>query len=373
MSVNATSFKYQELKEYFIRCIRSGELVYNARVPSEPELAKRYKLSRNTIRQAMKELENEGYLYRVRGKGTFVKTKNPEISKKIALVIFDTEYSTHPLVAGMIRGLDAVLSEHGYMLDILASRRTGLEADIMKLANNYAGFIIGAWQIDKNIVKTLMQKRIPHLFVKNYFPGLKENSVLIDFERAGNMIVEHLAELEHKNVALLYAGEKINISHDFKAGVMTACLDNGIKMRQENTIDIGFTSDKVSNAVDFLVASTDRVSAIITLDDDIAATVIQQLRAKGLKVPEDISVTGCNDMPIASLLSPTLTTVSVPINELGREAAEILLKRLSGELKDFKGIKLEPEIIIRESTGQKKTIKTEVLIKSQHKMNTKIV
>lgn len=354
MNVSTTTFKYQELKKYFIGCIRSGELAYNARVPSEPELTRRYNLSRNTIRQAMKELENEGYLYRVRGKGTFVKTKNPEVSKKIALIIFDTKYSTHPLVAGMIRGLDAVLSKHGYMLDILASRRTGLEADMMKLANNYDGFIIGAWQIDRHIVKTLMQKRIPHIFVKNYFPGLKENAVLVDFEKAGKMIVEHLAKLEHKNVALLYAGEKINISRDFKKGVMTACLDRGIKMRQENTINIGFTCDKVNGAVDFLLKSNDRVSTIITLDDDIAAAVIQQLKTKGLKVPEDISVTGCNDMPIASLVSPTLTTLSVPINELGRKAAEILLKRLDGELRDFKGLKLEPKIVIRESTDHYK-------------------
>jgi GntR family transcriptional regulator, arabinose operon transcriptional repressor len=351
MIANTTSFKYQELKEYFIRHIRSGKLSHNARVPSEPELVKHYNLSRNTIRQAMKELENEGYLYRVRGKGTFVKTKNPEVSKKIALIVFDTEYSTHPLVAGMIRGIDAVLSEQGYMLDILASHRTGLEADIVKLASSYAGFMIGAWQIDENIIKTLIQKNIPHLFVKNYFPGMKKNAVLIDFEKAGRLVTEHLAALNHKNIALLYAGEKINISRDFKAGVIAACLDNGIKLRHENIINIGFRCANASKAVDFLTESADRVSAIVTLDDEIAAAVIQQLRAKELKVPEDISVTGCNDMPIASLIAPTLTTVSIPIDKLGRNAAELLLKRLNGELKDFKGIKLEPELIVRESTN----------------------
>lgn len=351
MDTNITEFKYQELKKYFIDCIRSGKLAHNARVPSEPELTRHYKLSRNTIRQAMKELENEGYLYRVRGKGTFVKAKNPGISKKIALIIFDTEYATHPLVAGMIRGLDAVLCEHGYMLDILASRRTGLETDIVKLANDYAGFIIGAWQIDRQIIKTMMQKHIPHLFVKNYFPGLKENAVLIDYEKAGIMITEHLAELEHKNIALFYAGEDISISRDFKKGVVTSCLDNGIKLRRENIVDVGFDCDKASEAVDSLTKSQDRVSAIITMDDDIAAAVIRRLNEKGLNIPGNISLTGCNDMPIASLLSPALTSIAIPIDKLGREAAEALLKRLCGQEVNFKGVKLEPELIIRESTG----------------------
>lgn len=352
MSENTPLFKYQELKDFFIHRIRSGELVHNARVPSEPELIKEYNLSRNTIRQAMKELESEGYLYRMRGKGTFVKSECPELSKKIALVIFDTEYSTHPLVARMIRGLDEVLSEHGYMLDILASRRTNLEADLVNLATGYAGFVIGAWQIDPNIVKTLTQKNIPYLFAKNYFPGQNENAILIDFEKAGSLLTEHLATLGHKDIALFYAGESISISQEFKAGVVNACLNNGIRLRQENIIDIGFDLNKASVAVDFLVKSEEQVSAVITMDDDIAATATSRLLEKGLKIPDDISVTGCNDMPIASLISPALTTVSIPINELGRKTAEVLLQRLIGEAKDFKGIKLSPELIVRESTGK---------------------
>jgi GntR family transcriptional regulator of arabinose operon len=351
MTANATLFKYQELKESFIRSIREGRFAYNDRIPSEPELMLRYKLSRNTIRQAMKELESDGYLYRIRGKGTFVKTICPEISKKIALIIFNTEYATHPLVAQMIRGIDEVLSKNGFMLDILASHRDGQEADICKLANNYAGFLIGSWQLDKNIIKTMVHKNIPHIFVKNYFPGMKKNAVLIDFEKAGSLITEHLAGLGHKNIALLYAGEEITISRDFKTGVISTCLENGIKMRRENTIDIGFTCDRVNKAIDFLVELDDQVSAIVTMDDDIAVATIRRLGKKGLKVPEDISVTGCNDMPIASLVSPALTTVSIPINELGRKAAEILLQRLSGENGDFKGLKLSPELIIRESTN----------------------
>jgi DNA-binding LacI/PurR family transcriptional regulator len=164
--------------------------------------------------------------------------------------------------------------------------------------------------------------------------------------------------LGHKNLALLYAGEEITISRDFKTGVISTCLENGIKLSQKNIIDIGFDSKKAAKAVDsFLQAAPeDRVSAIITLDDEIAATVIQQINAKGLKVPQDISVTGCNNIPLASLITPALTTLTVPIKELGRQAAGVLLRRLKEGPQEFKGIKLEPEITIRESTGKQKVI-----------------
>jgi DNA-binding LacI/PurR family transcriptional regulator len=185
---------------------------------------------------------------------------------------------------------------------------------------------------------------------------MQKNAVLIDFEKAGKLIVEHLAGLGHKNIALLYAGEKINISRDFKAGVSTACLDNGIRLHHENIIDIGFTCDNAIKFVDFLCKSKDRVSAVVTLDDDIAAMVVQRLMQKGLNVPKDISVTGCNDMPVASLISPALTTLSIPIIELGKKSAEILLDRLRGQIVNFNGVKLSPELIIRESTCRQKTV-----------------
>jgi GntR family transcriptional regulator of arabinose operon len=343
-------FKYQKLKEYFIRSIRKGSLEHGARVPSEPELIKQYKLSRNTIRQAMKELENEGYVYRIRGKGTFVKVKRDEGSKKIALIIFDIEQATHPLVTKMIRGIDLVLSDHGYALDVLASNRTELEADVPKLINDYAGFIIGAWQIDKSILAELEQKNSPYLFIKNYLPEMKNKAAVIDFKKGGMLVAKHLAMLGHKNIALLYAGDSLNISSDFKDGVVTTCVANGVVLKNDNIIDIGFASESANTAVDFLINSDDCVSAIITFDDDIAAVVVQRLKASGLRVPEDISVTGCNDMPIASLLSPALTTVSIPVDKLGSESAKILLKLVDGKLKEFKGLKLSPEIVLRKST-----------------------
>ena len=79
--------KYQTLKETLIEQIRTGAFAEEFPIPSEAELSAKYSVSRNTVRQAMKELENEGYLYRARGKGTFIRNISSLNSRKIALLI----------------------------------------------------------------------------------------------------------------------------------------------------------------------------------------------------------------------------------------------------------------------------------------------
>ena len=102
------SFKYLELKKHLIGMIASGQYPSGFCIESENELGSQFKLSRNTVRQAIKELEVEGYLYRVQGKGTFVKETNPSSLRKIALIIYDTAYMLHPITASLIRGIDEV-------------------------------------------------------------------------------------------------------------------------------------------------------------------------------------------------------------------------------------------------------------------------
>ena len=94
-------------------------------------------------------------------------------------------------------------------------------------------------------------------------------------------------------------------------------------------------------------------TAIITADDMMAAGAMKAIKEKGLKIPEDISIIGCNDMPIASYLDPPLTTTKIPFYEIGRLGAEMLIKILNGKELDKTSIVLEPKLVIRNSTGAK--------------------
>ena len=201
--------KYQALKETLIEQIRAGAFAEEFPIPSEAELSAKYSVSRNTVRQAMKELENEGYLYRARGKGTFIRNVSSLSSRKIALLLSDSRDLCHPVTMKMVSALSETLEQSGFLLDILASHRTFQEENLARLATNYAGFVLGTYRLDAMTVAELDKLAIPHLFVKSYLPGRDDPAVRIDFAKAGALAAQHLIECGCRTLGLVYPGRHI--------------------------------------------------------------------------------------------------------------------------------------------------------------------
>ena len=350
MNKRATpKYKYQNLKDYLIAKIRSGGLAGSGRLDSEPQLCERFNLSRNTIRQAIQELENEGYVYRIHGKGTFIRNATPVNSRKIALMIYDTAYMAHPVTGGLIRGIDETLSRNGYILDILASKRSFHDENLMRLAESYAGFLIGTYQLDELMLAELEKISLPHLFVKNYPMNHDVHAARINFTHAGFLAAEHLIRTGCGNLALIYSGDRIAISAEFKEGVYSAALEHGARLRRENIFIADF-SDRlaVPEICAELLRHEDRPDGMICASDELAIALLAELKRHGVSVPGDISVIGCNNTENSTLTTPPLSTVDIPVMELGRRSADLLLRMIHGETAQPE--LLEPSLVIRGST-----------------------
>ena len=347
-AANNGQYKYQSLKDYLIGKISSGEYQSGVQVASEPELCKKFNLSRNTTRQALQELEQEGYIYRIRGKGTFVKNNTPQQSRKIALLIYDTAYVTYPVTAELIRGIDEVLCKNDYALDILAGKRTLQSEQIGKLTETYAGFLFGAYQIEDAILNELLASARPCLFVKNYLDCYKDHAALIDFEKAGFLAAEHLINNNCRDLGMVYAGEEINISRDFANGVRKAALEYGCRLKQANQQVCAYTSSLTAGtlAEHFIEA---KVDGIVCSADEFALSLMQDLQNRGVKVPVDIKLTGCNNILRSQISTPALTTLEIPTYKLGILAAENLLSAVNGNTQDKLPV-IAPELIIRSSS-----------------------
>lgn len=345
----AQKYKYQNLKDYLIGKIRAGGFDGSGRLDSEPQLSERFSLSRNTIRQAIQELENEGYVYRIHGKGTFVRNATPANSRKIALMLYDTAYMAHPVTGGLIRGIDETLSRNGYILDILASKRSFHDENLTRLAESYAGFLIGTYQLDELMLAELEKISLPHLFVKNYPINHDVHAARINFTHAGFLAAEHLIRTGCGNLSLIYPGDKIAISAEFREGVYSAALEYGARLRRENIFTADF-SDRlaVPEICAELLRHEDRPDGVICASDELAITLLAELKRHEISVPGDISVIGCNNTENSTLATPPLTTVDIPVMELGRRSADLLLRMIHGEAAESE--LLEPSLVIRGST-----------------------
>jgi len=229
-------------------------------------------------------------------------------------------------------------------LDILATGDVSTFEQEVLDHSRYAGWIIGTHQIDRGIITRMLAENIPFVFAKNYLPGLKVNAVLFNFEKAGMLAAKHLASLGHKKIALL-SPKGPAIADEFARGVRTICDKNGIDFPAANIFDVGYGAENISDALPGLLGFT----GVIAFGDEIAMEAIRLIQGNGKLVPADISVVGCNDMPLAAFHTPKITTVRLPVRKLGRLAAQRLIDTMEGKAVED-NIILEPELIIREST-----------------------
>lgn len=342
--------KHSKLKESIALRIRSTQYAVGSLIPSEAELAQEFNVSRNTVRQALNELENAGYLLRQRGKGTFVRDNGIKQSQKIALFIYDATDIQHSVTTKMISGFTSVLEKEGFILDILLSPRTYQEEDLVLLSKKYCSFAFATSRLDPLTVNALSHLSIPYLFIKNYLPGRNDAAVRIDFFRAGFMAAEHLKECDCRSLGLVYPGKHIPIAEEFFNGVCAAAMENGLFMKQEHIFETGgYVSEEVNSAGEKLASMPNRPDGIVTASDSTARMILDIFTRSGIAVPRDVMITGCNDTSdIPKMTNPPLTTVALPMEETGRAAARMLIEMIHG--KQPESIMMQPAMSIREST-----------------------
>ncbi|MCH2456607.1 MAG: substrate-binding domain-containing protein [Henriciella sp.] len=161
----------------------------------------------------------------------------------------------------------------------------------------------------------------------------------------------HLAGLGHQRIAHIHGPRSFRSAHERLNGFTRGLAEFGIDLSPELTIEAGYTFDSGVRAADNLLSRPDRPTAIFTGNDEMAIGVYTSARNAGLRVPEDLSIVGFDDTPMAARIAPALTTVRLPIREMGQEAAKAVL-RLVSEAGNKSNKSFQPEIIVRQSTAR---------------------
>jgi len=355
------TIKYIEIFEFYRDKILNGEMVQDEKLPTEQEIGVLFSVSRHTVRQAILELEKQGYIYREKSKGAYVDKINKDKKTKSKMVIVITTYVTEYIFPFLIKGIQDVLSENGYDILLLSTNNEKekekeqlkklLEYDVVGAIIEPTASALGNTNIE--YYKEISKNNIPYLMINAVYDKEKQSYVAMDDEEGGYTICKHLIDYGHNKIAGLFKEDDIQ-GLERKQGYIRALEEHDIeidntmigkfKTFEEDFYIYGFTKS--------LLSRSDRPTAIVCYNDKIAMKVMKVARELGLNIPEDLSIVGYdNDETISAALDCGITTISHPKEELGQKAAEMLLSLIKKENTRVSHI-FKPNIIIKNSTKE---------------------
>jgi len=252
----------------------------------------------------------------------------------------------------LIRGLDGLARDRKrqLLLSSVHGQADEMAAALRALRGKVDGLVVMSPHVDAELLRRNLPSALPIVLLNSPADGIGCSTFTIDSYRGARAATKHLAARGCRRIAHL-AGPSGNWDADQR---LRGYKDEMKKSRPGVRLEIlpgDFTQAAGYEAGQKLAASRERPDAVFAANDVLAIGCLLAFREAGVRVPEDVAVAGFDDIPLASLVSPALTTVRVHIAELGRSAMEHLLVHLA----DPKGTKpvsrrLVPELVVRDSS-----------------------
>ncbi len=347
-----TAPKYIRVYEGLKERLSSGEWSTGQRLPSEWELARQYGVAYMTVRQAVAKLVQEGILHRVRGRGTFVSETSPNSQSVLGIVLpagwhrIDPFYFP-PLVCGFVD----CAAEHGYKV-LTASRAEPVsEFQHLRELKVKAVACILIEQSDTEEIEALADYGLTVLAINHYSGRRRIGWVAPDNMGGMRAATRYLLELGHRDVLFL-AGPDNNIdARERLRGFRTAWRDMGLTVSPRAILRGEFNEMSGYTRMKAVLKRRRLPTAIVTASDLSAIGAIRALLEAGVAVPEEVSVMGFGDFQIARYMHPALSTVRLPLDDLGSETATALIEAMHMMPSAPPRKRLPCELVLRESTA----------------------
>ena len=345
--------KYFQLQSWLQDRIEQGYYATNGKIPTESELVQLSGLSRATVRQALKNLENDGYIIRKKRVGSFVKKtqKSSFNIPTIGILIPDIRSGYAPILA---RGAEDKANQNDVSLilcntdDKLSQAKYHVER-LIKLSVSGVIYVPVAATDKQNleVINKLKRKKIPVVLADR---GIQDSN--LDFVTTNNFegsreITQHLINNGHERIAFLsnqlYSTERLRYD-----GFISKMKE--INVNQDTSITIldkrAFNVNRYLSHVYKILKNRKKFTAVYAGHDRIALLFYAAAKHLGLEVPNDFSLVGYDNMPLTTI---SLTTMHQPIYEMGQESMELIISRINNEKLNVKNIILNSNLIERSS------------------------
>ncbi len=249
-------------------------------------------------------------------------------------------------------GAEAAARRHGYQLllsPIGNDQPPKKEHFDFLIERNVDGMLIATARLEDPLLGELENAEIPYALV-NRRTADDIPYVACDDEEGGRLVTRHLIELGHRRIGFVGGTRGVSTTEGRLSGYRAALAEANLSVDEQLISGSSYTTAAGRAAARSVLNRPELPTAIVVSDDMMAVAVCRELREQGLRVPEDMSVTGYNDLPIAALLSPSLTTIDNRLELMGEQAAELLVNRIHGQVPKTSFI-ISPRLVVRESSA----------------------
>lgn len=304
--------------------------------------------TKEKVRQAANELD-----YRPNAQARGLRTKQTLL---VGLVIPDIQ---NPFSATLARGVQDYVTEQGY-LSIICSTDGDPDKEIKLMREIYQrgvdGFIITPphtrqSERENEFIQHLLNDGMPIVFIGNRLDNPDVDFVTSRAQDGAIKAVNHLAELSHKRIAFIGGHYSQGVAVGRWLGYQEAIIANNLTIRPDYMVEADLSQDGGEEAMWQLLSLPQPPTAVLCVNDLMALGALRACNQRGVNVPEQISIVGFDDIPLARLTRPSLTTVAQPAYEIGCKAAELLLNRTQNSELLPQQSTLQSNLIIRESTA----------------------
>lgn len=355
--------RFEQVKNIIRQFIAENGLGAGAPLPSEREWAQRLRVSQMTVNRALKELEQEGLVTRLVGKGTFVlKTSSAPAPRHSLVLVFPlaevASLTTQNIYYGpILQGILSALAETSCLVQFWSMSFDRLREIPPEALTSRALVVFAPFEDARPVLEEWWATGVPFVVIGASWQDASFPCVDTDNFAAAQQVVDFLVGMGHCHIALL-AGQRIAPNNrDRWNGFLAAVHHHNLSVPSDWLIESDSSttlSPVVQKRLLSILNSKPRPTALFAAGYYLAAEALRLLKSEGWRVPEDISLVAFDDPPSASYLEPPLTTVRQPLVELGRRAVFKLLSLLEGQIQPTVE-KLSVELVVRASVASPET------------------
>jgi GntR family transcriptional regulator, arabinose operon transcriptional repressor len=374
MSMNREPL-YIQIQNHYKELIHSRRLLEDDKIPTEKEILEQFNVSRITVANALNELAREGWIYRIPGRGTYVKgipeKYIPKVSSNPATITVPNR-SERPKIGllipfvgdyfaiRLVQGITSALENSGFSLLIMFTfnskeREKEIIQDLKDKVQGLIIFPVDAEVYNEEII-ALKMMNYPFVLIDRYLPGVETNAVYTDSAMAAKLAVDHLWSLGHRSIAICSDSPSLTVSVDDRVnGYINALRERGAMINPALFLtDIATQSSDIDPKHPLNRFIKNRMAtAYIALNGNLGVQIWSIAKRLGLRIPEDLSIVTF-DNPSPSIEEFSLFTyIDQSEGDIGKKAGELVIEVVKANPQSVKNRKiiLEPTLIVKQSTG----------------------